>query len=90
MANGTEVMDRPALPDVAVILLRHSRRGSNGASQRCGILKSIPVSLIYERAASKFGLTRCAHLSPSLQKCTDVPLPSYFPLFPPLFALRGL
>lgn len=49
MANGTEVMDRPALPDVAVILLRRSRRGSNGASQRCGILKSIPVSLIYER-----------------------------------------
>lgn len=49
MANGTEVMDRPALPDVAVILLRRSRRGSNGASQRCRILKSIPVSLIYER-----------------------------------------
>lgn len=70
-ANGTEVMDRSVLPDAAVILLRSSRQGLSRASQHCKILKSIPVSLIYDQSASKSGLTLPVHLSLSLQKSTE-------------------
>lgn len=91
-ANGTEVMDRSVLPDATVILPLSPRQGLSRASQHCKILKSIPVSLIYDQSASKSGLTLPVHLSLSLQKSTEPFANLFSPLFFPAcpFPLRGL
>lgn len=70
----------------------NSRQGLSRASQRCKILKGIPIALVYDQTASKSGLTLPVHLSPSLVKSADsfANLSSLFLFLLPLFSSRGL